>query len=47
MATRRARYPGVRFRGDVVYYRVKLASGLTWDLPEASTASVGIAHPTN
>jgi len=27
--------------------RVKLASGLTWDLPEASTASIGIAHPTN
>jgi len=27
--------------------RVKLASGLAWELPEASTASVGIAHPTN
>ncbi len=27
--------------------RVKLASGLTWDIPEATTASVGIANPTN
>jgi carboxyl-terminal processing protease len=27
--------------------RVKLTSGLAWDTPEASTASVGIAPPTN